>query len=212
MVEIWPPHGVSLIENDLRMTVITDDDIPGLVDLALRGIHEPEQMPFAIPWTAVEPEVLPANMVRYYSSVRANFMPEKFELHFAVRRAGALVGTQGIHASDFAITRTGETGSWLGRECQGRGIGTRMRRAICAFAFDYLGAREVTSGAFLDNPASLAVSAKLGYRPNGRFRMKRRDAEVAVNQRLVLTPQTFIRGEPIEVTGAEELRAFLRLS
>jgi RimJ/RimL family protein N-acetyltransferase len=211
MVEIWPPYGVSLIENDLRMTVITDDDIPGLVDLALRGIHEPEQMPFAIPWTAVEREVLPANMVRYYSGVRANFTPEKFELHFAVRIAGALVGTQGIHASDFAITRTGESGSWLGREFQGKGIGTRMRRVICAFAFDYLGAQEVTSGAFLDNPASLAVSAKVGYRPNGRFRMKRREGEVAVNQRLLLTPEAFIRGEPIEVTGAEELRAFLKL-
>jgi RimJ/RimL family protein N-acetyltransferase len=211
MVEIWPPYGISLIENELQMTVITDDDIPGLVDLALGGIHESDQMPFSMPWTAVEPEQLPANMVRYYSSVRSNFMPEKFELLFAVRIAGELVGSQGLHASDFAVTRTAETGSWLGRAFQGRGIGTRMRRAICAFAFDHLGAQEVTSGAFLDNPASLAVSAKVGYRPNGMFRMKRREGEVAVNQRLVLTPETFIRGEPIEVSGADELRAFLQL-
>jgi RimJ/RimL family protein N-acetyltransferase len=211
LVEIWPPYGVSLIENDLKMTVITDEDIPGLVDLALGGIHEPDQMPFLTPWTAAEPELLPANMVRYYSSVRANFTPANFDLQFAVRIGGELVGTQGLHASDFAVTRTGETGSWLGRAFQGRGIGTRMRRAICAFAFDHLGAVELTSSAFLDNPASLAVSAKLGYRPNGLVRMARGEGEVVVNQRLVLTPETFVRRQPIEVTGAQELRAFLKL-
>ena len=41
--------------------------------------------------------------------------------------------------------------------------------------------------------------------------MTRRDGEVAVNQRLVLTPDAFIRGEPIEVTGVEQLRSFLEL-
>ena len=85
------------------------------------------------------------------------------------------------------MTRTGETGSWLGREFQGRGIGTAMRQVICAFAFDHLDAEEVTSGAFLDNPASLAVSRKVGYRPNGVRRLKRRAGELALNQSLVLT-------------------------
>jgi RimJ/RimL family protein N-acetyltransferase len=209
--EIWPPYGVSLIENDLQLTVITDADIPGLVDLASGGIHEPDQMPFSTPWTTAEPDLLAANMVRYYSGVRANFTPEKFDLLFAVRIGGELVGTQGLHTSHFAVTRTGETGSWLGLSYQRQGIGTRMRRAICAFAFDHLGAVELTSGAFLDNPASLAVSTKVGYRPDGRFRMMRREAEVAINQRLVLTPDVFVRGGPITVTGMERLRSFLKL-
>ena len=30
--EIWPPYGVRLVENDPTMTVLTDEDIPGLVD------------------------------------------------------------------------------------------------------------------------------------------------------------------------------------
>jgi RimJ/RimL family protein N-acetyltransferase len=209
--EIWPPYGVRLVENDLTMTVLTDDDIPGLVNLALGGIHEPEAMPFAMPWTAVEPERLPANMFRYFSAVRAQFMPEKFDLLFVVRIDRQLAGIQAFHATNFGVTRTGETGSWLGQSYQRRGIGTRLRRAVCAFAFDHLGAVEVTSGAFLDNPASLAVSTKVGYRPNGRFRMTRREGEVAINQRLVLTPDAFIRGAPIEVTGVEQLRSFLEL-
>jgi RimJ/RimL family protein N-acetyltransferase len=86
-----------------------------------------------------------------------------------------------------------------------------MRRAVCAFAFDELGAVEVTSGAFTDNPSSLGVSRKVGYRPNGTKRLARR-GEVAVNQNLVLTPETFNRGEEqIKITGADALRRFIGL-
>jgi len=209
--DIWPPYGVRITEGDLALTVVSDRDIPRLVDLALAGIHDPAEMPFAMPWTQDDPAELPANNVRYYSSVRAGFTPERFHLLFAVRVAGQLAGVQGLHTEDFAVTRTGETGSWLGRSFHGRGIGTRMRRAVCAFAFDGLQAVEVTSGAFLDNPASLAVSRKVGYRPNGLVRTKRRSGEVLPNQKLVLTPETFVRGAPIEMQGLPALRAFLRL-
>ena len=61
----------------------------------------------------------------------------------------------------------GETGSWLGMKHHGRGIGTVMRQALCAFMCDHLDAAEVTSAAFVDNHASLAVSRKVGYRENG---------------------------------------------
>ena len=51
----------------------------------------------------------------------------------------------------------------------------------------------------------------MGYRPNGTVRHKRRDGELAINQKLLLTPDTFVRGEPIDVVGAAELRKFLGL-
>lgn len=209
--EIWPPNGVRVTEGDLTLSVVTDDDIPGLVELVLAGIHPPDQMPFSEPWTLDDPADLPANVVRYFSRVRAGCTPEQFALEFAVRVGGELVGTQGFNALNFGVTRTGETGSWLGRRFQGREIGTRMRRAVCAFAFDGLGAEEVTSGAFLDNPASLAVSRKVGYRENGVIRLKRRAGELALNQKLVLTPETFVRGPDLEMVGLPALRAFLKL-
>ena len=209
--EIWPPSAVSITEHNLTLSVVTDSDVPGLVDLALSGIHPPDVMPFAIPWSTADPDVLPGNMVRYFSSVRAEFRPEKFALIFAVRIDTNLIGVQTFHTTDFAVTRTGETGSWLGLPHQSKGYGTRMRRAVCAFAFDELHAAEVSSGAFLDNPASRAVSKKVGYLPNGTVRMRRREGELAINQKLVLTPETFVRGEPIEVAGAAELRTFLGL-
>ena len=74
---------------------------------------------------------------------------------------GQLVGSQGFSTRDFLITRIGETGSWLGREFHGRGIGTAMRKVICAFIFDHLGAEFITSSAYADNPASLGVSRKM---------------------------------------------------
>jgi RimJ/RimL family protein N-acetyltransferase len=211
LADHWPPYRLRLRAGDLELAVITDDDVPGLVDLALGGIHAPDVMPFSTPWTLAGPEQLPVEMIRYFSSVRAAFGAEAFDLLFAVRVDGELVGTQGLHGRDFAVTRTVETGSWLGLAHQGRGIGTRMRQAVCAYAFDELGAEEVTSGAFLDNPASLAVSRKVGYRPNGIVRLKRRDGEMALNQKLVLTPPDLRRGEPLEVVGAEDLRSFLGL-
>jgi RimJ/RimL family protein N-acetyltransferase len=209
--ELWPPYGVRLTEGDLELKVLTDDDIPGLVELALEGLHDPDEMPFYQPWTQVPPEVLPADMVRHYSMLRANLAPSHLELPFAVRVRGKLVGMQSIGSVDFAVTRTAETGSWLGRRFQGRGIGTRMRRVVCAFAFDGLNAAEVTSSAFLDNPASLAVSRKVGYRPNGVVRLRRRPEEVALNQRLVLTPDTFVRGPAVRMTGVPALLRFLDL-
>jgi RimJ/RimL family protein N-acetyltransferase len=211
LVDIWPPYAVRITEGDLTLTPVTDDDLPGLVDLAGSGIHDPARMPFSAPWTDADPADLPANLVRYYSGTRSQFTPDSFSLQLAVRVGGELVGVQGFEAHDFAVSRTGETGSWLALRHQGRGTGTRMRRALCAFLFDELGAVEVASGAFLDNPASLAVSRKVGYRPNGVVRLVRRPGEVAVNQRLVLTPATFVRAEPVHTAGGAELRAFLRL-
>jgi RimJ/RimL family protein N-acetyltransferase len=106
------------------------------------------------------------------------------------------------------VLRSAETGSWLGSAFQGHGIGTRMRQAVCAFLFDVLGATQISSAAFVDNPASLAVSRKVGYRGDGTVRKNRQGTPVE-SRRLLLDPEAFVRGEPIEVTGAEPLRAFL---
>jgi len=79
-------------------------------------------------------------------------------------------------------------------------------------ALDHLDFEEVTSGAFADNPASLGVSRKVGYRDNGKTRLKRRDADRAVLRRLVLQPDDLIRGDlRIEVEGLAEVRAFIGL-
>ncbi|MGI8679323.1 MAG: GNAT family N-acetyltransferase [Jatrophihabitans sp.] len=90
------------------------------------------------------------------------FTPERWLFDLVVRCDGEIVGTQGCGTTNYLTTRTGDTGSWLGRAHQGNGIGTAMRQPVCALLFDYLDAAEITSGAFLDNPASYAVSRFIG--------------------------------------------------
>ncbi|MVA75689.1 GNAT family N-acetyltransferase [Auraticoccus sp. F435] len=207
----WPPYALTVTTADLTLTVARESDVPELVELVLSGVHDPAMMPFDEPWTDADPAELPQNYLRYQSSVKAGFTPDSFTLEMVVRRDGEVVGCQGLSARQYPVTRSLETGSWLGRRFHGQGIGTRMRQAVCALAFDVLGARQVTSSAFVDNPASLAVSRKVGYVENGT-QLKVRRGEAALNQRLLLTPERLVRGAPVEVTGAGPLLRMLGLS
>jgi len=104
------------------------------------------------------------------------------------------------------VLRGGETGSWLGRRFQGRGIGTAMRQVICAFLIDHLDAEYITSCAFTDNPASLAVSRKAGYTDNGDDHFNRLGKQ-AIMHRIILDPANLVRYEhPLTVTGLPAFR------
>lgn len=209
--EIYPVLGLRIRAGELELRGISDEDIVALLELARRGIHPPERMPFSTPWTDKSPERLPLAFAQYHWGTRASFRPEAWQLNLLVAWRGAVVGTQGFTTTDYLVTRSGETGSWLGREHQGHGIGTRMRQAMCAFLFDHLDAQEITSSAFIDNPASLEVSRKVGYRPNGIRRMIRRPGEWQANQALVLSPDTFVRGPEITVEGVGAVRRLIGL-
>ena len=210
--ELWPPFGLTITCGPVTLSPVRDADLPELDALVAAGIHAPTEMPFFFPWTVGSPGEVRLRLAQYHWAQRAEMSPKAWTLETTVRYHGEVVGCQSISTRDYLVTRTGETGSWLGLKHHGRGIGTVMRQALCTFMFDHLDAAEVTSAAFLDNAASLAVSRKVGYRENGVSRLKRRDDELALNQRLVLTPETLIRAETeLRVEGAHQLREFLGL-
>jgi RimJ/RimL family protein N-acetyltransferase len=212
IADVLPMLGLRVTAGPLELRGITDDDLVALAELAGRGVHAPERMPFTYPWTDADPADLPLRFAQYHWRTRADFGTDAWMLDLGVWHQGTLVGVQGLNTTKYLVTRTGETGSWLGLEHQGRGIGTAMRQAMCAFVFDHLDAAEITSGAFTDNPASLAVSRKVGYRENGRTRRERRPGELATTVELVLTPDDFVRGEhPVEVTGVAAFRRSIGL-
>lgn len=211
IADIYPVLGLRIREGDLELRGLTDDDLAALGELAQRGVHPPERMPFYHPWTDAPSEEIPLAMAQYHWSRRASFSRSRWSLDLGVWVGGELVGTQGFGTHDFLVTRTGETGSWLGQVHQGHGIGTRMRQAMCAFVFDHLDAVEITSGAYSDNPASIAVSHKVGYVDNGITRKKRRSDEAVEHLALRLTAETFVRGAPIEVDGVEPFRRLIGL-
>ena len=210
LTDLWPIFALRARQGDLELRPVRDEDFPELVELVRDGIHDPATMPFSVPWTDAPATDLPRRYLTHYWEQRAATSPQRWSLDLVVRREGEVVGIQGVSTENFLVTRTGETGSWLARRHHRKGLGTRMRQAVCALAFDHLGFEEVTSAAFTDNPASLGVSRKVGYRDNGEFRVQRRDGERATSRALVLTPERFVRAaEPLEVEGAEAVRRFL---
>lgn len=194
------------------MDVLSDDDLPDLVEVTLAGIHDPDRMPFDIPWTNAPRDELVLNSLRFHWESRSRVSPESWKIPFAVRRDGTFCGIQELAAQKLALRKTVSTGSWLGLAFQGQGIGTEMRAAVLQLAFDHLGATRAESGAFTDNPRSLGVSRALGYVPNGDEIKERRPGEVATTQRLVVTPETFVRPDwTVGVTGLEACRSLLGL-
>lgn len=209
--DIWPLFALRVRCGPLELRPLTDGDLAELVAVAQSGIHEPDRMPFYHPWTDAEPDQLARNVIQYHWGKRGDFKPEQWSLELGVQHEGTLIGTQGVSTKDFLVTRTGETGSWLGLAHQRKGIGTLMRQVICVLCFDHLGFEELTSGAFHDNPSSLAVSRKVGYVPNGDDRMKRRDAMVR-HRRLLLKPEALVRpDERVDVDGAAGVRRLIGL-
>jgi len=212
LAEYWPVFGLRLATPRLILTPMCDDDLGEALEVILSGIHESSRMPFAMPWTDAPRDELVANTLRYYWTARGATTPANWSVPFIVRMGGVLVGMQDLTGTDFAVTRTVSTGSWLGAAHQGKGIGAEMRSAVVQFAFDHLRAERADSGAFTDNPASLHVSEKLGYVPNGTAVRQRRTGERAVEQRLTLLPKEFRRpGWDVQIAGFAACRSYFGL-
>ncbi|MDR7301839.1 GNAT family N-acetyltransferase [Haloactinomyces albus] len=188
--EPWPLRHLVLHTPGLELRPDDDAGLLELVGEAYRGVHPPETMPFGFPWTDAPAEELGCNTLQHHWKLRAELTPGSWTLNFLVRRDGRVIGTQGLTAKNFAITREVHTGSWIGRRHQGQGYGTEMRAAALAFAFDHLDAEQARSDAFTDNPASRGVSRKLGYVEDGVQRQARR-GESADVVRLLLTRERF---------------------
>jgi RimJ/RimL family protein N-acetyltransferase len=163
----WPLFDLRVTTPRLEIRAPNDDDLVALAELAARGIHDPATMPFLIPWTDQPSPALERGILQWGWRHRAEWTPAKWSFNGVVIVDGEIVGVQDLKGTSFAVLRTVETGSWLGRAHQGRGIGTEMRSAILHLAFDGLGALEARSGARIDNLASSKVSRALGYVDNG---------------------------------------------
>jgi RimJ/RimL family protein N-acetyltransferase len=205
-----PLLALRITAGPVELRGVSDDLLGPLADLAT-DIHDPDFMPFDFPWSLTPAPDMPRNVAQYHWGKRASFSPVQWNADFAVFYDGELAGSQGFGTKDYLVTRCGETGSWLSRGFQGRGIGTAMRQVICAFVFDFLDAEYITSSAFSDNPASLAVSRKTGYTDNGTER-RNRLGKPAVMHRILLEPANLIRySRDLTVEGVPEFRKSIGL-
>jgi RimJ/RimL family protein N-acetyltransferase len=207
----WPLFDLVVRTPRLTLRYVDDALAVELATLAAGGIHDPDTMPFAMPWTDVPSPALELNALRFYWRSRAETSPESWNLLFAVLQGDDVVGSTSIGADGFPVVRTFETGSWLGRRFQGRGLGTEMRVATLHLGFLGLDALEARTGAFQDNQASLGVTRKLGYEPNGVTVHDRRGMRAYID-RFRMTRQHFhdhVRRNDVEIDGDAAVRELL---
>lgn len=157
-------YGLRLRTDRLELRWPDEGELAELARLAERGIHDPAEMPFVVPWTddIGKPGFTDA-FVAYHLGVREEWSVASWQLELGVWAAEELIGTQALAGHEYARTGELKTGSWLGRSFQGRGYGTEMRAAVLELAFHGLGAQAVLSSSLEGVEASLRVSRKLGY-------------------------------------------------
>jgi RimJ/RimL family protein N-acetyltransferase len=209
---LWPLFDLRLRTANLELRLPNDDDLVALAAVARAGIHPADEMPFAVPWSTLPSPMFEKSYLQFHWAQRANFRPERWTLDLAVFVDGRPVGFQDLNAADFPVLRTVGTGSWLGRDFQGKGTGKLMRQAVLALAFDHLGAEVATSGAFLDNPASNRVSEAIGYERNGYDRLAPEGvAREHVRYRLTLEGWRSRPRPAVEVEGLDGCREMFGL-
>ncbi|WP_059007241.1 GNAT family N-acetyltransferase [Streptomyces specialis] len=204
LTDHWPLAGLRLTTPRLELRLPADEELAELADLAVAGVHPPEEMPFLVPWTDLPPAERARSVLQYHWRCRAAWTPADWSLPLVVLMDGRVVGTQAVNARDFAVVRQTGSGSWLGARYQRQGIGTEMRAAILHLAFEGLGAEEAVSSAFAHNTASLTVSKKLGYEHDGIAHHAVRDRRVT-DHRLRVTRARWAahRTVPVSLTGLE---------
>ena len=202
---VWPLFGLRVRTPRLELRPVDPELAYDLGRLATQGIHDPTTMPFFVPWTRAEPLDLERSSLQFYLRVWADFAADRWSLPLATFVDGELVGMQDLLGEQFPIRRTVTTGSWLVRAHQGRGIGTEMRSAVLHLAFAGLGAERAETEAFEENEASIRVSQRNGYVPNGD-RIAVRDDAPARLLRFVLRREVWAarRRPDVEVTGLDD--------
>ena len=187
----------------LELRLGTVAELRELYRVAAGGIHDPDDMPFAVPWTdTLEEEAFLAHHRLKLDAWRA----DAWDYEPVAFLDGRPIGVQALEAERFAERRTVATGSWLGRAFQVQGLGTEMRTAILTLAFGGLGAELARSGAIGGNAASLGVSRKLGYEVVGSHTIAPRGVAVE-HVDLELRRERFTPAVAVEVEGLEAVRS-----
>lgn len=165
--DLWPLYDLRIRTGELELRYPTEAELPAFAGIIEAGLHPEGEMPFAIPFTDVPTAQRNVESYQWWMGSRGRWSVESWTLTLGVYERGQPRGFQDLRAERFPTMRTVHTGSWIGFEFQGRGVGKLMRQAVLGLAFDHLGAQVAETEAFIDNPASNKVSLGVGYEPNG---------------------------------------------
>lgn len=200
----WPMHGLVLRVADLELRLPGPEQLEELGLLAQTLIDTPGQPLTDAPWARKTPVEASRDILQWHWKNWGELAPDLWKLCFVIIRDGVVVGTQEIGAKDFRIVREVDSGSWIGRQYQGQGIGKLARTAVLALAFDGLDALGAHTGAAAVNYASIGVSRSLGYTDSG-FEVRVNRGERSEGTELRMTREQWLgRERPVvEIEGLE---------
>lgn len=89
---------------------------------------------------------------------------------FGIEIDGAIRGACGIHPQSDVYARSAEIGYWLGTAFHGRGLMTKVVRAVTEFGFTHEWLERIYASVFAWNEASMRVLEKCGYAREGVLR------------------------------------------
>jgi RimJ/RimL family protein N-acetyltransferase len=202
----WPLFDLRIRTPRLELRLPTDDDLLALMAIARAGLHDGPGTPFLVPWDELPSPAFERQFLQYWWRTRGSWSPADWSLGLVALADGRPVGIQHLMGRDFAHRRSVATGSWLGRDRQGRGFGTEMRAGVLWLAFEELGALAAESGYMDGNEASARVSEKLGYAANGEHLVASKGPPVT--ERLVRATRDGWRRDlvPVTVEGLDSSR------
>lgn len=165
MSPAWPLFDLRLRCRGLELRVVRESDLARLAEVRPDDFeHDPRAEMFA----GLDLRQNRRRLVyqEYWRNL-GTWSPTSWYLDMAVTADGEVVGVQSLEAEQFPSVRTVDSGSWLIPAVRGRGLGVAMRMAVLGLAFDHLGALAAVTSADSGNAASLGVSRRIGYQPNG---------------------------------------------
>jgi RimJ/RimL family protein N-acetyltransferase len=206
----WPFFDLRLACGEVVLRGVTDSDLDPLLALLPDDLeHDPRSARFAsLDDASDRRRLVEADIWKH----RGTWSPASWCLDLAVEVDGQPVGVQALEGDDFPTLRTVDSFSWLATRVRGRGLAHQMRACVLTLAFEHLDAVAAVSSARTDNPASLAVSRRLGYVDNG---LSRTDTPTGVTelQHVRLTRESWRPGRwPVEVAGVEAALPWFGLS
>lgn len=143
-------------------------DAPALYEAITESIEELRRHLWFVPWIAQE-QTLAAVEARCRAA-QANFLLRTDLPYLAYRKAdGRLVGSVGLHRTDWAEPRT-EVGYWIRSSEVGNGYATEGVQVLVDWALTELRAIRVELMTMEENLGSRAVAARCGFALEGVHR------------------------------------------
>lgn len=206
----WPLRDLRITTPGLELRFPSEAELMTLASHAALEDYDPSVPAFAVKEDT--PTLRSRRFLQRTWNQWAGWKSDMWVLDLVAVVDGEPVGHQLAWSREYGVLREVETGSWIARAHQGRGIGTLMRAAMLGFVFSGLEALYATSSARTDSKASHAVSRKLGYVEDGIHRLAT-NGEAFTLQRFRISREQFeAKGfPPVSISGLDACRELFGL-